>query len=157
MNKTDLLAAIRRDRAALDVLVARIDGAHMTEPVLEGGWSVKDVLAHIAAWEELCLTWLSIGVRAELTAGDEFGAQVDALNARLYGENRDRPLADIRDAYTTSHAAIVAATNGLDDSALASRPAWAPHAQLWQIIDANSAEHYREHIDQLTRWLDGDG
>ncbi|MBI5289587.1 MAG: ClbS/DfsB family four-helix bundle protein [Chloroflexi bacterium] len=156
MTKAELLASIKRDRTALDALLARVSDTRMTDPVLDAGWSVKDVLAHITAWEQLCLKWLRTGVREELTAGDEFGTQVNALNARLYAENRAHALDAVRAAYARSYDEIVTATEALSDDQLAEKPAWAPHASLWQIVSANSDEHYREHIEQISRWLASD-
>jgi len=155
MTRDELVAAIRRDRAALDAVIARVPEGRLTEAVLDDGWSVKDVLAHITAWEQLCLKWMRTGTRRELTAGDELGEQVDALNAQLYADNRMRGLDDVRDAYVRSCDEIVTAAEALSDEQLAANPAWAPHAQLWQIVSANSDEHYREHIEQISRWLAG--
>jgi hypothetical protein len=155
MNKDELLTAIKRDRDILDGLVARVPDGRMTEGAFEGGWSVKDVLAHISAWEQLCLKWIKENKREELTTGTDNDGQVDALNARLYAENRDRSLDDVRRASRHSYEQMLAAVGWLSDADIAVEPAWAPGRKLWQIIDANSADHYREHIEQLSRWLDG--
>ncbi|MEK7693088.1 MAG: ClbS/DfsB family four-helix bundle protein, partial [Chloroflexota bacterium] len=65
MTKAELLDAIRRDRATLDALVTSLSEAQMIAPELDAGWSVKDVLAHITAWEQLCLKWIREGRRDE--------------------------------------------------------------------------------------------
>jgi len=156
MTQAELSPAIKRDHAALDALLARVPETRMTQPLLDAGWSVKDVLAHITAWEQLCLKWLRTGVREELTAGDDLGTQVDALNARLYAENRAQALDAVRDAYARSYDEIVTAAEALSDEQLTAKPAWAPHAHLWQIVSANSDEHYREHIEQISRWIAAD-
>jgi hypothetical protein len=153
VTKYELLLSIRRDRGALDGVLARIDESQMAMPVLDAGWSVKDVLAHITAWEQLCLKWLRTGKRDELTAGDEFGAQVDALNARLYVENRDRPFDEIRSAFAGSQDEMESVAASLSEDELSAKPSWAPHVELWRIISSNSDEHYREHIEQLEQWL----
>ena len=46
-------------------------------------------------------------------------------------------------------AAVVAA---LPDHAVATAPSWSPRT-LAEIISANSDEHYREHVEQIERWL----
>lgn len=157
MTKDELLTTIKRDRATLDELVARVPDGRMTEGALDGGWSVKDVLAHIAAWEQLCLRWIKDNKREELTSGADNDGQVNALNARLFEENRGRSLKDVREESRHSYEQMVAAVEWLSDADIAVKPPWAPGRELWQIIDANSADHYREHIEQLTRWLEGVG
>lgn len=155
MNRDELLGAIKRDRDIFDGLVGRVPEGRMTERALDSGWSVKDVLAHIAAWEQLCLKWIKENKREELTAGTDNDGQVDALNARLYAANRDRSLKEVREESRHSYEQMVAAVEWLSDADIAVEPGWAPGRELWQIIDANSADHYREHIEQLSRWLDG--
>jgi hypothetical protein len=153
MNKDELLAAIKRDRAALEALVARVPDSRMTEPALVGGWSVKDVLAHITAWEQLALKWIKENKREELTWGANNDEQVNTLNAKLYAENLDRPLKEVREQSKHSYEQMLAAVEWLSDQDLAAKPTWAPGAETWQIISANSDDHYREHIEQLSRWL----
>lgn len=153
MTKDELLAAIKRDRARLDELVGQVPEGRMADGALDGGWSVKDVLAHIAAWEQLCLKWIKENKREELGAGAD-DAAVNAVNLRLFEENRGRPLKDVREESRRSYEQMVAAVEWLSEADIAVEPAWAPGRPLWQIIDANSADHYREHIEQLSRWLD---
>ena len=85
MDKTELLAAIARDRARLEELIAGIDDARMTEPSLEGGWSVKDVLAHISA----------VGAHLHRLAGGG-GARRDAGASGGEGRRRRRTRAATR-------------------------------------------------------------
>ncbi len=51
VNKTQLLDMMRTARAQWEALLAEIPAAWMTEPGVEGEWSVKDIIAHIA-WGE---------------------------------------------------------------------------------------------------------
>jgi hypothetical protein len=47
-----LLAEIQRERAALDDTLARLSPRQMTRAgVTRGGWSVKDILAHLVEWQ----------------------------------------------------------------------------------------------------------
>ncbi len=150
MTKDELLASIKRDRATLDALVAPLDEAQMVAPALDGGWSVKDVLAHISAWEELCLKWLSAGRREE---GPFTQETIDAFNQSVYDANRDRPLDVILEASRRSYESMAEAVAALTDD-LAAPPAWAPGGPLGQIISANADEHYREHAEQIRRWIE---
>ncbi len=51
MSKTHLLGLIERDRAHWETLLGSIPEVWMTEPGVEGEWSIKDIIAHIA-WGE---------------------------------------------------------------------------------------------------------
>ena len=150
MNKAELLASIRRDRARFDALVAGLDAAQLVEPSLEGGWSVKDVFAHVSIWERLCSEWFAAAARGETPDRAEV-RDVDGFNARAYADAKDRPLADVFAESRLSHEAIVAAIDGMSEAELAGdkRFGW----PMWQMASANSDDHYREHIDQIEAWL----
>jgi len=154
MNKQELVRQIRVDRARLDELVAGLDDARMVEPALEQGWSVKDVLAHISAWERACAGWIEAAARDETPERPEV-RDVDAFNAAMFAANRGRQLADVRAESAASHAAIVAAIEATPDAELASdaRFGW----PAWQMASANTDDHYREHIAQIEAWLARDG
>jgi hypothetical protein len=152
MTKDELVASIRRDRATLDALVARIDAPRRTEPVLDGGWSVKDALAHVTAWEQRCLGWIRDGGADKPPLFTD--EAINAYNAGVYEANRDRPLDDVLAESKRSFEQMVTTVEALPADEIAAPPAWAAAITLERIIDANSAEHYREHIEQLRRWLD---
>ena len=62
----ELLEEIGVERTLLDETLDLIPRSIMTKPgVTRGGWSVKDVLAHLVEWQNLCLGWYSAGIRGE--------------------------------------------------------------------------------------------
>jgi hypothetical protein len=150
MTKDELLASIRGDRARLEALIAPLDEARLTEPALDAGWSVKDALAHISMWERICCEWLAAAARGETPARPEV-QDVDGTNARNYQAAKGRPLPDVLGESRHSHQAMLDAASALSEAELADdkRFGW----PTWQLVSANSDDHYREHIDQIARWL----
>ena len=116
------------------------------------------MLAHITGWEQLCLKWIREDRRDE---GPFTQAKLDALNAALHDEHSCGTLAVTLASARNSHDAMAAVVEALDDAALAATPAWAAGGTdeattgrtLAEIISSNSDEHYREHIEQIERWL----
>ena len=154
MTKVELLANIRRDGARFAELVAEMDDRHLTDPVLDDGWSVKDVIAHITAWSDLCVGWVQSGVRSEGPFDD---ASINAFNRRLYEQHRDDTLDDVYAASQAAFDAMQDVVEHLDPDAIDAPPPWAREAagpSLGQVISANSDEHYREHIEQIERWME---
>jgi hypothetical protein len=90
-TKRELLEMIGEERAALEAALAPLSEAEMLEKRLPGGWSVKDVLAHITSWEQLMVQWTETSLRGEIperpVTGDDW---VDELNARLHDENEEK-------------------------------------------------------------------
>jgi uncharacterized protein (TIGR03083 family) len=157
MTNAQLVASIRRERATLDALVSSLSDAQMVAPELDAGWSVKDVLAHISAWERLCVKWIREGRREE---GPFTQESIDAFNDGIYRANRERTLAAVRDESRGSYEAMIVTAEGVTAN-LDAPPPWASDeftggagtATLGQIISANSDEHYGEHIEQIRGWL----
>ena len=52
-TKSDLLAVIDSERTQLESLLKGLNDAQICKPGVEGPWSIKDILAHTAAWERL--------------------------------------------------------------------------------------------------------
>jgi hypothetical protein len=169
VTKDELLAAIRRDRARLDEQVARVGEARMAEPALEGGRSVKDVLAHISAWEKICLALVRNNQPIRPPPGEtsaseaqdaEEQGRTDAINDKVYQDNRNRPPADVVADAQRSYADLLALVDGLSDEALAAALGAGQEGAessplVAQLISGNSHEHYQEHSEQIARWLAG--
>jgi uncharacterized protein (TIGR03083 family) len=150
MTKSELLANIRRERATLDALVASLSKAQLIAPELDASWSVKDALAHITAWERLCLKWIREQRRDE---GPFTQESIDAFNGRIYEANRDRALGAILEDSRRSYDGMIAMVEALADD-LDAAPAWGPGRPLGEIISSNADMHYREHIEQIRRWTE---
>ncbi len=150
MNKPELLDALARDWGELESLIASLDEATMLTPQLDDGWSVKDVLAHIAVWEARCASWLESVARGITPERPEV-KDVDASNAHDYAAAKDATLASVLQQSRDAHAAMVHAVEALSEADLAdeTRFGW----PTWQMASSNSDEHYREHIEQIRALL----
>jgi hypothetical protein len=98
-TKEELLANLRRDRAAWETLLAEIGEERMELPGVTPEWTFKDMLVHLTNW------WRRrVAVMAEIRRGEEPTPHppeehVSIINDWVYYINRDRPLADVlRDA-----------------------------------------------------------
>ncbi len=58
LARRELFQEIKVEREALNALLKQIKPRQMTLPgVTPGGWSVKDILAHVLGWQERILKW----------------------------------------------------------------------------------------------------
>lgn len=160
MDKTTLLATIQREREQLETLLAPLDETQMCTPTLEGGWTLKDVLAHIASWERICSGWLEQCSRGQTPQPTE--RVDDQSNERIYQENRDRSLRDVQDLFQQTHEQFLQQVELLfsvlseEEVNASHRFAWTefwPGASLLAVIADNSYEHYQDHGEQIHRWL----
>lgn len=159
-SKADLLHHIRSERASLEAAIELLGASNLTQPVLDGGWSVKDVLAHITIWERRIVRAIGDGQRGETPAWPEPGwsiEQLDEINQLDFARDKDRSLDDVLGESLSSYQAALACAESLDEGELLRPPAWRPNVTLIQMISANTWDHYREHIDQIEAWHAGQG
>ena len=153
ISKTRLLDMIQSTRAQWDNLLEGIPEAWMTEPGVDGTWSIKDIIAHIA-WGE----HESMGVaQARAVVGsDLWRLPEDERNAAVFEQNRGRELREVLSAshrifqqYLKAIAAL--SEEDLNESShFVDMPdGWRP----WRILYDPS--HYQEHADSIRAWLAG--
>jgi hypothetical protein len=156
LNKQDLLAAIRAERVRLDALFAPLGEAQMLAAARNDGWTAKDILAHITAWERRVPRWVqrwrATGDPQRPEPGVAF-AEGDTLNRRDYLTARATPLVAVRRQAASSYDAVLAAVETLSDVDLAVRPDWKDGPSWSWIIGANTHEHYHEHREEMEAWL----
>src|SRR5947209_10430789 len=101
MDKAQLLDEMNSGYTALETVLAPLDQQQMTTPGVNGDWSIKDILAHLAAWQNYLVIRLQAAVRNEtpamlgISSGGDEGSALDRLNAGFYEENKSRPLDDV--------------------------------------------------------------
>jgi hypothetical protein len=67
--------------------------SQMTLPAREGGWSIKDILVHVRAWEEEALKYLpTILENQRLPRYKDLYGGINAFNAMTHETNKDLPL-----------------------------------------------------------------
>jgi len=153
MDKTALLADIRRTHAAFETAAGRLEGAaFMTQIPDMDQWTRKDVLAHVAWWSEH-----SAGIVEALLAGrepyvrDGSPFDIDVHNARVLAESRARSLEEVRQGEADAYRRVVAAVEAAGEADLfePGRFAWLGGEPLARAVAADTSEHYAEHLPHL--------
>ena len=157
VDKIRILKEMGTSYAALEEILTSLD---KTQYFIEGvmpGWSIKDILAHIASWQHRLLRWLDAAVRNEepTISGPNNVEEMDALNAQFYQENKALPLDEVLTDFRTTHQHIMDIVQAMHEEDLMNphRFAWSKGEPLWQAIAGDTYEHYREHIEQIQEWL----
>ena len=167
-SKTELMERMREGREEWDALLAQIPDSARTEPALAGGWSVKDLIAHVAAFEK----WTAAQIRAandgrtptdnelhgveEVTVDPE-GWDLDRENAAIHARYKETPLAELMTLSSQAFADLVAAVEAVADEDFV-RPGaqtWTDDTTLLEVIPGQCYAHYAQHADEL-RSISGD-
>ena len=145
MNKAELLANIRSGRQQLEVSLARLNEEQLLMPVLHGGWTIKDLIAHFGFWEGRIVTLYEQLSRGEEPADDE--PPLDELNARAFVQNQAKTLDEVRREERTAYSQLLALTTNATDDDLFNpqRFAWTQGQPFAEWIENNTYGHYAEH------------
>jgi hypothetical protein len=121
MQKARLIAQTQTERQNLENALAKFNPEQLETPGAVGVWSVKDTLAHIAAWQHRLTVWLlEYAVEAETQSTPPYGLDdepLDRLNYQIYIDHRDKKLSEVlsflQSAYHQSLEAIQSAPEEL--------------------------------------------
>jgi len=155
-----LLQEIRTELDALNALLQQIKPQQMTRPgVTPGGWSVKDILAHIFGWQQHILKWHAQELRGETPEVPGPGMtwrDIKRFNEMIYQEHRRRSLrAVLRDfaAYHQRMLELIAATSDADLLTVGRFKWMGPTWTLSDYCRAETASHYRWARKWIRPWL----
>jgi uncharacterized protein (TIGR03083 family) len=164
-SKPDLLARIDRAWADLQATIATNSPKQLTLPTDASGWTAKDHLAHLTAWERSMVFLLQhrarhegLGVSESLyLTGDE-----DAINASIQEQTRDLPLDQVLAELAATHKELLALVRELPESELRQPYSYflpdepgidSGEPIIWR-ISGNTDEHFdlhRGYIERIAR------
>lgn len=153
MNRTELIAELTRVRTELNAILADLSEAHLLEPGAEGDWSVRDVLAHITAWEVEFLTTLGKvrrGAKPGNTAWNK--ASILRQNERWHQETKDRPLRQVLADFEGARKQTLRVLEGMTDAEVARPADWLQGRSLAEYANGLTLAHEREHLEHLRQW-----
>jgi hypothetical protein len=158
MTKEKVLELIRSKRATLEEILKPLSEEQMTQPGAQDDWCVKDILAHIADWEQRMVQWVEESLRGDVPERPAPGLtwdDLDLLNERTYLKNKDRPLQEILAEFDGSYQQALGTVEYLDEEDLIEpdRFGWREGDPLWHMIAANTWWHYDEHYEAIANWL----
>lgn len=165
---TDLLARVEAGWQVLMERIGRLDPAELEGPRSADGWTVKDHLGHIAAWEAAVPALLGGQMHyVGLKVPDEVYAAggIDAVNAFVQARVAAEDLVDVLENLVRGHGEVLAALERLTDADLArSYQSYVPEAPwpddgtpviAW--LAGDTYEHYAEHLPWLEEIVAGAG
>lgn len=146
IRKSEFLATVQADRDRFDRIVHSVPRDSLTEPILPGGWSVKDVLAHIA-WGDR--EGVAVARARALVGSELWNVSEDERNAAVVRESRSLGVDEVMSEYRAAYEDWMSAVHELSEEELneATRfeglperiPGWRP----WRVL--YDPGHYEDH------------
>jgi hypothetical protein len=158
LGAIQLLDVMRTARSNWEALLAEAGEARLTEPGVEGDWSLKDIIAHITYFETWATNCLMAIRRGEPLPQPEYkGLSIDEENALIYERQRSLPLADVLSGSQISFQRSIESVQGLHDKDLYdlefTRAAGADWT-VFDLIEGDTFGHYNDHSASVRAWLD---
>jgi hypothetical protein len=154
LTKVELLAWIRKSHGLLENKYARLSPAQMECPASMGDWSVKDILAHLADWEQRFTSWYQAGVRGEVPVTPEPGftwKDLARLNQIGYEKHKDQTLEVVLAWYEKSYLDTYALIEGMSEQEICEPGvyAWTGKTPLLPWIASNTSKHYEWAVKNI--------
>jgi hypothetical protein len=158
-TKQALLQDIRDEHAALISRLDQIPKARLREMGVWGNaWTAHDLVAHLAEWQNMFLTWYdegAIGLKPQMPAPGYKWNETPKLNQAIREKHKSRTPAKVRTDFDQGYERILEIANRLTEKQLlcAGAFAWTGKNALVTYLSANSASHYRFANKVLKKWL----
>jgi hypothetical protein len=160
-SKEALIEDIRTEHDAVCARLREIPPALWREPGVWGeGWTVCDLVAHLAEWQRLFLTWYEDGLRGatpQIPAPGYKCNEIPRLNRAIWAKHRSRSPASVRADFAAGYNRILEIAGALSPAQLL-RPGhfkWTGKNPLTTYLGPNAASHYRFASKVIKRWQKG--
>jgi hypothetical protein len=125
---------------------------------LGDGWTVNDLVAHLAEWQRMFLGWYREGlegVKPRIPAPGYKYREIPKLNRAIWAKYRTSAVAEVQKDFESSYREILDLVDKLPPASLLKpgKFAWTGQNPLTTYLGANTASHYRFATKVLRRWL----
>ena len=154
-TRQEMLTLIHSEHQLLEERLASLTEEQYFIPGVEPGWTVKDLLAHFAAWEQRMIDWIGLAMAGEVPDVPMTDQAVNALNAATWERDEDLSLEEARRRFHATHpeALHVAETTPNEVLFDPDHFPWRNGRPLWYMVAANTYWHYQQHRESLEKWL----
>ncbi len=146
MKREQLLKRLDTAWVALDESYAGLSEAQMTTPGVAGEWSVRDILAHVATWEEEALKYLPLIIEGGRPPRYASYGGLDAFNARMTEAKRGLSLADVLAHLAKTHRQLVAYLRAVPEEQFTTETRFRHRLRL------DTYSHYPLHARMIREW-----
>jgi hypothetical protein len=134
ITREEALATLEDGQAQVEVLAAQLSDEEAARPATMGGgdWSAKDLMGHIARWNEIAIEALGSWREGERPGiEDVWGDGVDKLNAENYERSKADSPEQARSRLRRSHDALVGAIRDMDNAEWHSKAPYQTERRSW--------------------------
>ena len=162
--KQHVLTALREEFNRWEQVLASLSEEQITTPHLPGHLSIKDVIAHLRAWQQRSIARLEAAQLNRTPEYPKWPAELDPdsadntnqTNAWIYESYRDQPWSKVHQNWREGYLRFLESGEAISERDLldAGRYPWLKgHALAFTLLA--SYDHHQEHLEKLLAWLGG--
>lgn len=146
MNRTQLLSRVDEAWQEFALACRGLPRETLLEPGVVGPWSVKDLMGHVATWEEESLAALSLIAEGRRTPRYSRYGGIDAFNNLRWQHFRTLALEDVQSWFEETHARLLDYLAGVPERLFAREGRYRRRLRL------DTYGHFPEHTRQVVAW-----
>jgi hypothetical protein len=160
--KEHILMALTEQFDNWEKLLVSLAEEKVIAPHFDFDWSIKDVMAHLWAWQQISIARMKGGLYNHepmfpkwiVEAIDDWEEDADGVNALTYETQHNKPWSEIHQTWRNGFLRLLELGDEISERDLLNgdRYPWLKGYSLAFILVA-SYDHHQEHFEKLTNWI----
>lgn len=156
--KEHILTALREQFEHWEELLTKLSEEEITAPQFDFGWSIKDVMAHLGAWQQISIARMEAGVHNSepeypgwiRSIGESWEEDANRVNALTFERNHKKSWSEVYQDWRNGFLQLLELGNEISERDLldGERYPWLNGYSLALILVA-SYDHHQEHFEKL--------
>src|SRR6266581_9415889 len=146
MKKHQVFQKLEQAWTALKESYAGLSEAQFAEPGVMGGWSIKDILAHVTTWEEEALKYLPLILSGGRPPRYIQSGGIDAFNAQMAEQKRDLALSEVLRQLDETHRRLIDYIRSVPEEHFTRETRFRHRLRL------DTYSHYPQHARAIRGW-----
>jgi hypothetical protein len=166
-NKKQILTLLKEEFHRWQEVLAGLSEEQITAPHLPAHLSIKDVMAHLWAWQQRSIARLEAALfnrepdfpRWPAGLDPDSEDDLDQINAWIYETHRDQPWSSVYQAWRDGFLRFLELGEAMPEEDLLQpgRYSWLADHPLSLILVSSYEHHHEEHLEPLLAWLHQQG
>ena len=158
-----MLAMLNEEFERWEDVLDSLSETQATTSRLPNGWSVKDLTAHLMAWQQVSVARLEAARHDEapvlpdwLAGADPDTEDVGPINARIDEIYRGESWSQVHQAWRDGFVRLLALAKEIPEGDLGDtqKYPWLKGYSLFDVLQGTYEHHHEDHLQPLLTWVD---